>query len=145
MVAPRTARCKHIPEVAARGSHGRGRARTMLARPRRRPAPGGSMSDTQPNIEALLSELRVFEPPPAFTERAIVSDPSIYDRANADHEAFWAEQADRLTWFKRWDTVMRWTPPSVTWFEGGQLNASYNCLDRHVEAGGGDKVAFHWE
>ncbi len=103
------------------------------------------MSDTQPNIEALLSELRVFEPPPAFTERAIVSDPSIYDRANADHEAFWAEQADRLTWFKRWDTVMRWTPPSVTWFEGGQLNASYNCLDRHVEAGGGDKVAFHWE
>ena len=62
------------------------------------------MSDTQPNIEALLSELRVFEPPPAFTDRAIVSDASIYERANADHEAFWAEQADRLTWFKRWDT-----------------------------------------
>ena len=103
------------------------------------------MSDTQPNIEALLSELRVFEPPEAFTERAIVSDASIYERANADPEAFWAEQAERLTWFKRWDSVMRWTPPWVTWFEGGQLNASYNCLDRHVEAGGGDKVAFHWE
>ena len=103
------------------------------------------MSDTPQNIEALLSELRVFEPPADFAERAIVSDPSVYERANADHEAFWAEQADRLTWFKRWDRVMNWTPPWVSWFEGGQLNASYNCLDRHVEAGGGDKVAFHWE
>ncbi|HET6713931.1 MAG TPA: acetate--CoA ligase [Actinomycetota bacterium] len=103
------------------------------------------MSDTPQNIEALLSELRVFEPPADFAERAIVSDPSVYERANADHEAFWAEQAERLTWFKRWDRVMNWTPPWVTWFEGGQLNASYNCLDRHVEAGGGDKVAFHWE
>ncbi len=103
------------------------------------------MSDTEQNIEALLSELRVFEPPPTFAERAIVSDDSIYERANADHEGFWAEQADRLTWFKRWDTVMDWNPPWVTWFEGGELNASYNCLDRHVEAGGGEKVAFHWE
>ncbi|MGZ8602518.1 MAG: acetate--CoA ligase [Actinomycetota bacterium] len=103
------------------------------------------MSDTPQNIEALLSELRVFEPPPAFSERAIVSDAAIYERANGDHEAFWAEQADRLTWFKRWDTVMNWTPPWVKWFEGGQLNASYNCLDRHVEAGGGDKIAYHWE
>jgi acetyl-CoA synthetase len=103
------------------------------------------MSDIQQNIEALLSESRVFEPPPAFTERAIVSDPSVYEAADADHEAFWAEQADRLTWFKRWNSVMDWNPPWVRWFEGGQLNASYNCLDRHVEAGGGDKVAFHWE
>ncbi len=103
------------------------------------------MSDTEQNIEALLSELRVFEPPEAFVDRAIASDPEIYERAGADHEAFWAEQADRLTWFKRWDTVMDWNPPWVTWFDGGQLNASYNCLDRHVEAGGGDKVAFHWE
>jgi len=103
------------------------------------------VSDTQQNIEALLSEQRVFEPPPGFAERAIVSDASIYERANDDHEAFWAEQADRLTWFKRWDTVMNWDPPWVRWFEGGQLNASYNCLDRHVEAGGGDKIAYHWE
>ena len=103
------------------------------------------MSETPQNIEALLSELRVFEPPTDFAERAIVSDPSVYERANADHQAFWAEQADRLTWFRRWDRVMNWTAPWVTWFEGGQLNASYNCLDRHVEAGGGDKVAFHWE
>jgi acetyl-CoA synthetase len=103
------------------------------------------MSDSQQNIDALLSEHRVFEPPPAFAERALVSDRAIYERAEADHEGFWAEQAERLTWFKRWDTVMDWTPPWVKWFVGGQLNASYNCLDRHVEAGGGDKVAYHWE
>jgi acetyl-CoA synthetase len=103
------------------------------------------MSDSRQHIDALLFEHRVFEPPPAFAERALVSDRSIYDRAEADHEAFWAEQAERLTWFKRWDTVMEWTPPWVKWFVGGELNASYNCLDRHVEAGGGDKVAYHWE
>jgi acetyl-CoA synthetase len=103
------------------------------------------MSDVEQNISDLLSEDRVFPPPPDFTGRAIVSDPSIYERAASDPEAFWAEQADRLAWFKRWDTVMHWTPPWVTWFEGGTLNASVNCLDRHVEAGGGDKVAFHWE
>ncbi len=103
------------------------------------------MSDTERNIEALLSELRVFEPPLAFAERAVASDPSIYERANADHETFWAEQAERLTWFRKWDSVMTWTPPWVRWFDGGTLNASYNCLDRHIEAGGGDKVAFYWE
>jgi acetyl-CoA synthetase len=103
------------------------------------------VGETQQHIEALLSEQRVFEPPATFRERAIVSDASVYERADADPEAFWAEQADRLTWYRRWDTVMSWTPPWVRWFEGGTLNASYNCLDRHVEAGGGDKIAFHWE
>ncbi|MGZ8619043.1 MAG: acetate--CoA ligase [Actinomycetota bacterium] len=102
------------------------------------------MSDER-HIEGLLSEDRVFEPPAAFVERALVSDRSIYDRAEADFEGFWAEQADRLTWFKGWDSVMEWDPPWVKWFSGGTLNASYNCLDRHVEAGGGDKVAYHWE
>jgi len=103
------------------------------------------MSDVEQNISDLLSEDRVFPPPPDFTAHAIVSDRSIYERAAADPEVFWAEQAERLAWFKRWDTVMRWTPPWVTWFEGGTLNASVNCLDRHVEVGGGDKVAFYWE
>jgi acetyl-CoA synthetase len=103
------------------------------------------MSQSHGNIDALLSEQRVFEPPPAFAERALVSDRTIYERAETDPEGFWAEQAERLTWFRRWDTVMEWTPPWVRWFEGGQLNASYNCLDRHVEAGGGEKVAYHWE
>jgi acetyl-CoA synthetase len=103
------------------------------------------MSEIEQNIEALLSEDRIFPPPRAFAERAIVSEPEIYDRANADFEAFWAEQAERLTWFTHWDSVMEWNAPWVKWFSGGTLNASYNCLDRHVEAGGGDKVAFHWE
>jgi acetyl-CoA synthetase len=103
------------------------------------------MSDTERTIDALLSELRVFEPPEGFRERAIVGDEAVYARAAADPEAFWAEQAERLTWFRPWDAVMEWTPPWVTWFAGGSLNASYNCLDRHIEAGGGDKVAFYWE
>jgi acetyl-CoA synthetase len=103
------------------------------------------MSEDQQDISALLSEDRVFDPPEAFRARALVQDRSVYDRAEADPEGFWADQAERLQWFKRWDRVMEWTPPWVKWFVGGTLNASYNCLDRHVEAGGGDKVAYHWE
>jgi acetyl-CoA synthetase len=103
------------------------------------------VSEVEATIEALLSEGRVFPPPPEFTAKAVVSDPEIYERAAADPEAFWVEQAEKLTWSKRWDTVMNWNPPWVKWFEGGELNASFNCLDRHVEAGGGDKVAYYWE
>jgi acetyl-CoA synthetase len=103
------------------------------------------VGDIERNIENLLSELRVFEPPAAFTQQAIVADRSVYERAAADHEAFWAEMAGQLTWSKTWDTVMDWNPPWVKWFVGGKLNASYNCLDRHLEAGGGDKVAYYWE
>jgi acetyl-CoA synthetase len=103
------------------------------------------VSEPHQGIEASLSEARVFPPPEAFVEHALVDDPEIYERAAADPEAFWAEMAERLTWFKGWDTVMDWNPPWVQWFTGGTLNASYNCLDRHVEAGGGDKVAYHWE
>ncbi len=96
-------------------------------------------------IEALSSEDRTFPPPPAFAARAIVSDRSIYERAAADLEGFWAEEAAKLSWFKPWDRVLSWEPPFARWFEGGQLNVSVNCLDRHVEAGQGDKVAYHWE
>jgi acetyl-CoA synthetase len=103
------------------------------------------MSEDQQDIAALLSEDRVFDPPEAFRARALIQDRSVYERAEADPEGFWADQAERLQWFKRWDQVMEWTPPWVKWFVGGTLNASYNCLDRHVEAGGGDKVAYHWE
>ncbi|HSJ51870.1 MAG TPA: AMP-binding protein, partial [Actinomycetota bacterium] len=103
------------------------------------------MADVQQNIAALLSEDRVFQPSEKFRGRALVRDRAPYEKAEADHEAFWAEQAERLAWFKRWDTVMDWTPPWVKWFSGGTLNASYNCLDRHVAAGGGDKVAYYWE
>ena len=146
MVLPREGRCKHV-----RGSRVPGFVRTMTASEPRSRLPGASeegpehVTDAQQHIEALLSERREFPPPDAFRARALVSDRSIYERAEADHQAFWAEQAERLSWFRRWETVMDWKPPWVTWFAGGVLNASYNCLDRHVEAGGGDKVAYHWE
>jgi len=103
------------------------------------------MADVQRNIASLLSEDRVFEPSEGFRSAAVVQDRSVYEHADADPEAFWAKEAERLDWFERWDTVMNWKPPWVTWFAGGKLNASVNCLDRHVQAGGGDKVAYHWE
>jgi acetyl-CoA synthetase len=103
------------------------------------------MPEVEATIDALLSENRVFEPPEEFRRRALWNDPSVYERAAADPEAFWAEQAGSLAWSKEWDRVMEWNPPWVQWFLGGKLNASYNCLDRHVESGGGDKVAYHWE
>ncbi len=103
------------------------------------------MSEPPQHIDALLEEKRLFPPPPSFVERAVISDPAVYARAAEDPEAFWAEQAERLDWNRRWDSVMEWTPPFVKWFVGGTLNATVNCLDRHVEAGGGDKVAYHWE
>ena len=102
------------------------------------------MSDVEATIEALLTEKRVFEPPPGFAGRARVSDRSIYERADTDFEGFWAEQAEILDWFERWDRVLEWNPPWVKWFLGGRLNVAHNCLDRHVEAGNGDRVAFHW-
>ena len=103
------------------------------------------MSEPQRNIDALLSEQRTFPPPQAFRDHAVVGDPAVYETAAADHEAFWAEQAGRLAWSRPWDSVMERDAPWVTWFKGGRLNASVNCLDRHIEAGGGDKVAFLWE
>jgi acetyl-CoA synthetase len=103
------------------------------------------MPDAEATIDALLSEKRVFEPSDEFRSRALWSDPGVHQRAKADPEGFWAQQAGRLDWFRRWDQVMEWSPPWVKWFLGGKLNASYNCLDRHVEAGGGDKVAYYWE
>ena len=94
------------------------------------------MTELEPTIEALLSEHRVFEPSADFRNRALWNDPGIYERAAADPEAFWAEQAERFV-VERWHQVMEWNPPWVKWFTGGTLNVSYNCLDRHVEAGGG--------
>jgi acetyl-CoA synthetase len=92
-----------------------------------------------------LLEQETFPPPEDFRERAVYSDPSIYDEAEADPEGFWARQAEELHWFRKWDRVLDWSnPPFAKWFVGGQLNVSYNCLDRHVEAGLGERVAFHW-
>src|ERR687893_349378 len=94
-------------------------------------------------LEELLDQER-FPPPEGFAEHAVVSDAAIYDQAE-DYEAFWAEQAEALHWDTKWDQVLDWSnPPFAKWFVGGKLNVSYNCLDRHVEAGNGDRVAFHW-
>ncbi|MFN2389012.1 MAG: acetate--CoA ligase [Actinomycetota bacterium] len=94
-------------------------------------------------IEALLEERRIFPPPEKFSEQANVADSSVYSEGEADFEGWWASQAERLDWFERWDRVCEWTPPHQKWFLGGKLNASHNCLDRHLEAGG-DRSAYHW-
>ncbi|MGI8334993.1 acetate--CoA ligase [Actinomadura scrupuli] len=100
---------------------------------------------SQETLSNLLSENRRFAPPPELAASANVTAEA-YEEAAADRLAFWAAQADRLTWAKRWDTVLDWsTPPFAKWFVGGELNVAYNCVDRHVEAGRGAKVAIHWE
>ena len=100
----------------------------------------------EPAIEAYYSEDRTFPPPPAFAAHALVADTSLYEEAERDPEAFWARQARELvTWFDDFDAVCEWNLPFAKWFMGGTLNVAYNCLDRHVEAGRGDRVAYHWE
>ena len=103
------------------------------------------MAEQEPgNIEALLDERRVFEPPEDFRAGAIVRSDDVYAQADESLEGFWAEQAAALTWTKRWDSVLEHDPPWVTWFSGGRLNISVNCLDRHLD-GAGDRVAYYWE
>ncbi len=103
------------------------------------------MAESSPAIENLFSEGRTFPPPDEFKAEALVTDRSLHEQAEQDLEGFWAEQAERLHWMKPWERVLDWDLPFAKWFVGGQLNVSDNCLDRHVEAGGGDKVAYHWE
>ncbi len=96
-------------------------------------------------IENLLTEDRTFAPNPEFTATANVASQSIYDEANEDFEAFWAKQARDFEWFSDWDETLEWDRPYAKWFVGATTNITYNCLDRHVIAGGGDKVAYYWE
>ena len=97
-------------------------------------------------IDALLLEERTFLPPPDFAAAANAPDRSLHEAADADWKEFWAGQArELLDWYDDFDTIVDWNLPFARWFEGGTLNVSYNCLDRHVLAGRGDKVAFHWE
>jgi acetyl-CoA synthetase len=97
-------------------------------------------------LEALLEEGRTFPPPAEFAAQALVSDGRLHEAATGDPEAFWAAQAaELLDWVEPWHTVCDWDLPFARWFVGGKLNVSYNCLDRHVEAGHGSQVAFHWE
>ena len=105
----------------------------------------GSMNDAN-RIEALADEQRRFPPSDAFKRTALAVGTEMYDEAAENDEAFWARQAAELvSWDTEWDTILDWQLPYAKWFVGGKLNVAYNCLDRHVEAGKGDKVAIHWE
>ncbi len=98
---------------------------------------------TEARLEAWLAETRSFAPSSEFTAQANVG-PEIYAEADADPVAYWRRQADRLTWTKEPTVTLEWDLPFAKWFTDGELNAAYNCVDRHVEAGRGDKVAYHW-
>ena len=96
-------------------------------------------------IDHLLTETRRFAPSPEFAQHA-VGDADLYRRAAEDRLQFWADQARQLEWKRPFTKVLDWSnPPFATWFEDGELNVAYNCLDRHVEAGHGDRVALLWE
>src|SRR6188472_31893 len=100
--------------------------------------------EEEKDLEVLLKTEDRFPPPEEFTKQANASDPSIYDEAERDFEAWWEKWAKELDWFEDWQTVLEWNPPWAKWFKEGKLNVSHNCLDRHVEAGNGDRVAYHW-
>jgi acetyl-CoA synthetase len=106
----------------------------------------GSPQSGQPNpgLSNLLHEERRFEPPAELAVAANVTAEA-YERAGTDRLAFWAEQAHRLDWQQPWQDVLQWRPPFAKWFVGGRLNVAANCVDRHVAAGNGDRVAIHWE
>jgi acetyl-CoA synthetase len=103
----------------------------------------------QTNIESTLTETRVFEPSADFVSQAHVQGFDNYQRlcaeADADPDKFWAGIASELHWFKPWDKVLEWAPPFAKWFSGGELNLSYNCLDRHLSGPRRNKAAIIWE
>ena len=93
-------------------------------------------------IETILAEERRYPPPPEFAAQAN-AQPEIYDR---DFDEFWETEArERVTWFEDFTKLYEWEPPYAKWYLGGKLNVAYNCVDRHVEAGKGEQVAFYWE
>src|SRR5690242_4626791 len=101
------------------------------------------------DIDSVLNEVRRFEPPKEFASKAHVKSfaeyEAMYNRAAETPEAFWADIASELTWFKSWDKVLDWKPPFAKWFVGGQTNISYNCLDRHLSTWRKNKAALIWE
>jgi acetyl-CoA synthetase len=108
------------------------------------------MSSSTTNIESLQHENRVFHPPQAFAEQAHIKSmaelEALRAEASADPEAFWARQAEsELHWFRKWDKVLEWERPHAQWFVGGQINISYNCLDRHLPTWRRNKAALIWE
>ena len=103
---------------------------------------------TDESLEAKLEEMldiEQFDPPEDFKQQALLNDPSVYDEAEKDWKGWWMKQTKELHWFKEpTEDVDESNPPFYEWFSDGRINASYNCLDRHVEAGNGDRVAYHW-
>jgi acetyl-CoA synthetase len=103
------------------------------------------VSGTDQEINALLDEQRIFPPSPDWRARALVTDAEVYARAARDPEAFWAGFAGELEWIEPWTRVLEWRPPHAKWFLGGKINASVNCLDRHVRTARRNKAAIVWE
>src|SRR5258705_2650616 len=105
------------------------------------------MVDKKPPAEIadLLQEDRTFPPPPEFRAKANVNDPGVYERAEKDPEGFWASLAWELEWSTQWTKVLEWKPPHAKWFVGGTINASVNCVDRHVRGPRRNKAALIWE
>ncbi len=108
------------------------------------------MSDAAGSIDHVLSETRRFPPSPEFTSRSVFGDQEAFDSLREDslsnRDDFWRRQAtDHLHWFQPFDSVCDWNPPDARWFDGGQTNASYNCLDRNIDLGRGNKTAILWE
>ena len=101
------------------------------------------------SIDSILQEQRQFEPPAEFSRQAHIKNMAEYERLyneSVDNpDAFWSRVADELHWFKKWDRVLEWNCPWAKWFVGGQINLSYNCLDRHVETWRKNKAAIIWE
>jgi acetyl-CoA synthetase len=103
------------------------------------------MPDPHAEFDDLLQEGRTFPPPQAFKAQAVAADEGIYAEAARDPEAFWARLADELEWSRPWTRVLDWQPPHAKWFIGGQLNASVNCVDRHLRGARRNKAAIVWE
>jgi acetyl-CoA synthetase len=107
------------------------------------------MSTSTTNIESVLHEERIFAAPPEFSEKAHIRSmhelEELRAEAERDPDSFWARMAEELHWFKRWDTVLKWEPPHAEWFDGGEINISYNCLDRHLTSWRRNKAAIIWE
>src|SRR5687768_256702 len=104
---------------------------------------------SEQNISSTMQENRLFPPSPAFAAKAHIKTREEYDRMYResidDPESFWGRAAEPLHWFKRWDRVLDWKAPYARWFVGGKTNLAYNCLDRQIELGRGDKTAILWE
>ena len=108
--------------------------------------PTSDHGGASPTISSYQLEERTFPPPGEFKSDALVVDTAMDEEAERDWQGFWARQAlELLDWSEEWHTILEWDLPFAKWFVGGKLNVAYNCVDRHVEAGRGDKVAYHWE